>query len=152
MLRGASEIASFIRENYSGKVVEVGAGFMPEVALSLKKQMTVVATDRVVNEICGLFLEKDDIFSPSKKIYQGASLLYSIRPPLEVQFAMGCLAKELRSDILIRPLEDEIAELPGFSKRLVNMGQARFYIFELTPETRNCFFQDLGGQHHEEAG
>jgi uncharacterized UPF0146 family protein len=131
MLRGASEIAYFILKNYSGKVVEVGAGFVPEVALTISQHLKVVATDKENRSLKGLSVMDDDIFSPRKVIYEGASLLYSIRPPIEVQIAMGRLAAEIGADVLIRPLEDEIADLPGYARSLVNLGDARFYHFKL---------------------
>ena len=74
-------------------------------------------------------MEKDDIFSPRLELYRGASLLYSIRPPLEMQLAMGLLALKLGADVLVRPLMDEVTELQGFARRLVNSGEARFYLF-----------------------
>ena len=77
----------------------------------------------------GMRVEKDDVFAPRMELYQGASLLYSIRPPLELQIAMGDLAARVGADVLIRPLQDEVAELPGFARRLVNAGEARFYLF-----------------------
>jgi uncharacterized protein len=131
MLRGANEIADFILKNYSGKIIEVGTGFAPEVALILSQHLEVVATDIEKRIVKGLSIVGDNIFAPRKEIYLGASLLYSIRPPQEVQIAIGRLAKEIGADVLIRPLEDEIADLPGFSRRLVNLGDARFYHFEL---------------------
>lgn len=129
MLRGAAEMADFIQKNYSGKVVEVGVGHVPEVAMLLSCKMNVVATDKEMRQNGGLCIQKDDIFSPRKELYVGASLLYSIRPPIEVQLAMGRLAAEIGADILIRPLEDEIASLPGFYRKLINIGNARFYSF-----------------------
>jgi uncharacterized UPF0146 family protein len=129
MLRGAAEMADFILRNYSGKVVEVGVGFVPEVAMLLSRKIAVVATDKETRQLDGLCIAKDDIFSPQEELYEGASLLYSIRPPIEVQLAMGRLAAEIGADVLIRPLEDEIAKLPGFSRTLVNLGDARFYSF-----------------------
>jgi uncharacterized UPF0146 family protein len=89
----------------------------------------VVLTDREERLLGSLRIEKDDIFAPRMELYRGASLLYSIRPPLELQIAMGDVAALVGADILIRPLQDEVAELPGFSRRLVNAGEARFYLF-----------------------
>jgi uncharacterized protein len=130
MLRGACEIGDFILRNYSGKVVEIGTGFVPEVAMLLSQKITIVATDKEMRHLDGLYIRKDDIFSPQKELYEGASLLYSIRPPIEIQLAMGRLAVEIGADVLIRPLKDEIAELSGFSRTLVNLGDARFYLFK----------------------
>lgn len=130
MLRGAAEMVDFILRNYSGKVVEVGVGFVPEVAILLSRKITIVAIDKEMRQLDGLCIQKDDIFSPRKELYEGASLLYSIRPPIEVQLAMGKMGAEIGADVLVRPLEDEIAELSGFSRTLVNYGDAGFYLFK----------------------
>ena len=134
LLRGAKDLAQFIGKNYSGRVVEIGAGHVLEVALHLASLgRDVLITDREERYLGGIHIEKDDIFMPRLDLYQGASLIYSIRPPLELQLAMGILASRLGTDILIRPLNDEVAELPGFVRRLVNAGEARFYIFRPNP-------------------
>ena len=129
-LRGAEDLAEFIGQNYSGRIVEVGAGHVPAVALLLQDRgLEVVLTDKEERLLGSLRIEKDDIFAPRIELYQGASLLYSIRPPLELQIAMVDVATRVGADVLIRPLQDEVAELPGFSRRLVNAGEARFYLF-----------------------
>lgn len=137
LLRGTKELADFIIRNYSGRVVEVGAGHRVDVAVRLTRRsdLEVVITDREERSLGCLRMKKDDIFSPCLDIYQGASLLYSIRPPLELQIAMGTLARKLGADLLIRPLADEIAELPGFSRSLFNVGEARFYLFKPAPQS-----------------
>ena len=133
LLRGADDLAAFIAGNYSGSVVEVGVGYAAEVALGLRERgLDVLLTDKEERLLGGLLVEKDDIFSPRLELYQGASLLYSIRPPLEMQLAMGPLALELDVDVLVRPLMDEVAQLQGFTRRLVNSGEARFYLFSKT--------------------
>ncbi|MDD4446284.1 MAG: UPF0146 family protein [Methanothrix sp.] len=130
LLRGADDLAQFIAANYSGRVVEVGAGYAAEVALGLQARgLDVLRTDKEERLLGGLKVEKDDIFSPRLELYRGASLLYSIRPPLEMQLAMGVLASLIGADVLVRPLMDEVAQLPGFARRLVNSGEARFYLF-----------------------
>ena len=133
LLRGADDLAAFIARNYSGRVVEVGVGYATEVAQGLQARgLDVVLTDKEERLLGGLLVEKDDIFSPRLELYQGASLLYSIRPPLEIQLAMGLLALKLGADVLVRPLMDEVAQLQGFTRRLVNSGEARFYLFSKT--------------------
>jgi uncharacterized protein len=130
LLRGADDLAQFIAENYKGRVVEVGAGYFADVALGLQARgLDVVLTDKEERHLGGLWVEKDDIFSPRLELYRGASLLYSIRPPLEMQLAMGLLAAKIDADVLVRPLMDEVAQLQGFIRRLVNSGEARFYLF-----------------------
>ena len=128
-IRGAPELAEFILKNYSGKVVEVGAGFVNDVASRLMP-LDVISTDTKSYRIGGMRIEGDDIFYPRMEIYAGASLLYSIRPPLEMQLAMGMLAIKIGADVLIRPLGDEVADLPGFTRSLINIGEARFYVFK----------------------
>ena len=130
LLRGADDLAEFIAENYTGRVVEVGVGYFSDVAQGLQARgLDVVLTDKEERLLSGLRVEKDDIFSPRLELYRGASLLYSIRPPLELQLAMGLLAAKIGADVLVRPLMDEVAELPCFARRLVNRGEARFYLF-----------------------
>ena len=130
LLRGADDLAEFIAENYRGRVVEVGVGYFSDVAQGLQARgLDVVLTDKEERLLSGLRVEKDDIFSPRLELYRGASLLYSIRPPLELQLAMGLLAAKIGADVLVRPLMDEVAELPAFARRLVNRGEARFYLF-----------------------
>jgi uncharacterized protein len=131
-LRGAQELAGFISENYSGKIIEVGVGHVTDVALHLRP-LQVVATDTEERCFHGIKVEKDDIFSANKEIYIGSSLIYSLRPSPEVQLAIGELAREIGADVIIRPLEDEIVDIPGFTRRLVNLGQARFYLFKQHP-------------------
>jgi uncharacterized UPF0146 family protein len=130
-LRGAADLAEYIGRNYSVRVVEVGVGHVPDVALLLMQvpYLEVVVTDREERFLGGLRVEKDDIFSPRLDLYKGASLLYSLRPPLELQLAIGTIAERIGADVLIRPLQDEVAQLPGFARRLVNAGEARFYVF-----------------------
>jgi hypothetical protein len=91
--------------------------------------LEVILTDRVERILAGMRVEKDDIFAPQREIYQGAGLIYSIRPPLEMQLAMGELAAAVGADVIVRPLQDEIAQLAGFGRRLVNYREARFYLF-----------------------
>jgi uncharacterized UPF0146 family protein len=135
MLRGSADLAEYIAKNYRGRVAEVGAGYLLDVAIELKARgLEVVTTDREERDFGGMKIHKDDIFSPKIKLYQGACLIYSIRPPLELQLAMGTLAQQIGADLLIRPLQDEVAELPGFSRRLVNAGEAIFYLFSAAPE------------------
>ena len=131
-LLGADDLAEFIARDYSGRVVEVGAGYFADVALALMARgLEVTLTDKEERLLGSLRVMEDDIFSPHLELYLGASLVYSIRPPLEMQLAMGHLAAKIKADVLIRPLMDEIADLPGFARRLVNSGQARFYLFKM---------------------
>ncbi|HNU40497.1 MAG: hypothetical protein GX463_06655 [Methanothrix sp.] len=129
-MRGAEDLAGYIARNYRGRVVEVGVGYYSQVAGLLAAQgLQVTLTDREERLVAGLKVEKDDIFSPRLELYRGAGLIYSIRPPLEIQLAIGVVAAEIEANVLIRPLMEEVARLPGFSRRLVNWGRASFYLY-----------------------
>lgn len=125
-MRGAQELAEFILSHYRGKIIEIGIGHSGDVARLIPD---LIATDICPVNIDGVATVCDDIFNPTEELYRGASLLYSIRPPLEVQIAMGDLALRIGADVLIRPLEDEIADLEGFSRELICRGEARFYLY-----------------------
>ena len=140
-MRGAEDLAGYIARNYRGKVVEVGVGHYCQVAGLLAAQgLQVILTDREERLVAGLKVEKDDIFSPRLELYRGAGLIYSIRPPLEMQLAMGDLAAKVGADVLVRPLMDEVAQLPGFSRRLVNWREASFFLFirDSSNDRDNC--------------
>lgn len=128
-IRGGYDLARFILARYSGKVVEVGVGRAPDVALLLGPYLEVVPTDKEGRNLGGLAVVADDIFTPNLALYRGATLLYSIRPPLEMQPAVGRLARKIGADVIIRPLAEEVAQIPGFRRTLVNEGEARFYLF-----------------------
>ncbi len=126
----ARDLAEFIARFYSGRVVEVGVGYFPHVAQRLSEMgLKVILIDREERLLAGMRVKKDDIFAPRREIYQGADLIYSIRPPLEMQLALGELAAAVSADVIVRPLQDEIAQIAGFSRKLVNYREAMFYLF-----------------------
>ncbi len=107
-------LAEFIKRNYSGRIVEVGCGKRSRVAFILSRSLDVTATDILENEtvdecIVPLYT-KDDILAPDLKLYQNSQLLYSIRPPVEIQHGILHTARTVQADVLIKPLDDEIVE------------------------------------------
>lgn len=132
MIPDYEDIAEYILRNYRNKVVEVGVGSLPHVALLLRDKMDVVVTDVNEQKYTGVRFCRDDIFSPDMGIYKNASLIYSIRPPIDIQEAMARTAKEAGADLLIRPFGNEKADLRRFYKEytLVNYKKARFYLYK----------------------
>ncbi len=132
MIPDYEDIAEYILKNYTNKVVEVGVGSLPHVALLLKDKMDVVVTDVNEQKYTGVRFCRDDIFSPDMGIYRNASLIYSIRPPIDIQEAIAMAAKEAGADLLIRPFGNEKADLRRFYKEytLVNYKKARFYLYK----------------------
>lgn len=104
---------------------------MPHVALMLKDKLDVVVTDVNDRNYSGIRFCRDDIFAPDIEIYKNTSLLYSIRPPIDIQEAMAKTAKEVGADLLIRPFGNEKADLSRYFKNyaLVNHKKARFYLY-----------------------
>jgi hypothetical protein len=131
MIPDCKDIARYILENYTNKVVEIGVGSRPEVALALKEELDVVVTDMHEQEYAGVRFCRDDVFAPDMGIYRNATLLYSIRPPIDLQLAMAKIARDVGADLLIRPFGHEKADLKHFFKKteLVNFGRARFYLY-----------------------
>lgn len=113
----------WISKNYHGarKIVEIGVGSFPLVALSIKERLPnvdVVVTDtdeEKLNAIKGyhpelkLHVELDDIISPRLQVYSGSSLIYSLRTPPELVPYIVKVAKVVGADTLIRPLSGEEA-------------------------------------------
>ncbi len=131
MILDYQDIAEYIIKNYSNKVVEIGVGSLPQVAVLLKDKLDVVVTDVNEQEYLDIRFYKDDIFAPDIGIYKNASLIYSIRPPIDLQEAIAKTAREVGADLLIRPFGNEKADLSRYFKNcaLVNYKKARFYLY-----------------------
>jgi len=113
------DLVDFIVKNYrsAAKIVEVGVGSYPWVAKIVKNR--IPWTDVVVTDVCEEKLKEtkstcpklevacDDIGNPSSEIYDGANLIYSIRPPPELIFEIHKVALKAGCDVLIRPLSHE---------------------------------------------
>ncbi len=132
MISDYKDLAEYILKNYKDKVVEVGVGSRPEVALLLKDRMDVAVTDINGYGYTGIGFFIDDIFNPDMRIYKNATLIYSIRPPIDIQEAIAQIAKEVGADLLIRPFGNERADLRKIYKNyiLLNYKRSRFYLYK----------------------
>ena len=132
MIPDYEDLAEYILKNYRNKVVEVGVGSRPEVALILKDKLDIVVTDTNEQEYAGVRFCRDDIFAPDMGIYKNATLIYSIRPPIDIQAALAGVAKEVGADLLMRPFGNEKADLRRIYKNcaLLNYKKARFYLYK----------------------
>jgi len=118
-LSDTEDIADFIVKNYGSakKIVEVGVGAYPWVAKIVKECLSniiVVVTDvdgdklASVRDVCPeLVLASNNILKPQLKVYDGADLIYSLRPPTELVSEIFNLALRVGCDILIRPYSHE---------------------------------------------
>lgn len=132
MFRGHKDLADYITSFYKGKVIEVGIGKHPEVALLLKDHFEIIVTD--TSDLCmeEIRFIRDDIFDPDIHIYEGASLIYSIRPPVEIQHAIASISKRVGADLIIRPFASEKTDLDKYfsESKLINYGSAVFYLYK----------------------
>ncbi len=132
MISDYQDLAEYILRNYRNKVVEVGVGSRPQVALLLKDSMDVIVTDIDEQKYAGIRFCRNDIFNPDMNIYKNAALIYSIRPPTDIQEAIAKVAKHAGADLLIRPFGNEKADLEKVYKNhtLLNYRAARFYLYK----------------------
>ena len=109
------------------KVVEVGAGKFLEVANNLQKhsKMNIILTD-IKPSHEGII--QDDITHPNLTIYDGAHIIYSIRPPMELHQAIMNLAQNLGALLIIKPLTGDDINTKQ-KMRLVNYKKAVFYVY-----------------------
>jgi uncharacterized protein len=110
-------LVRYIKENYSSarKIVEVGVGHRIDIAMMVKlylPEAEVVVTDNDEKWVRGRKAPKvravaDDVRFPVLSVYDGAGLIYSLHPPLELVPSMIELAGKVSADLLIAPLKDE---------------------------------------------
>ncbi len=131
---GYEDIAGFIKTKYppGSRIIEVGIGGHPEVARLLQGDFQVVCTDVFEPGPAGLHYAKDDIFKPDVSIYKGASLIYSIRPPVDMQDSMAAIAQRVGADLLIRPFSSERTDLKRYFRnfKCINRGSAVFFLYD----------------------
>ncbi|HIP84735.1 MAG TPA: hypothetical protein EYH15_04535, partial [Methanothermococcus okinawensis] len=92
--------------------------------------VTVIDVKRDVIERArreGLNGQLDDIFNPKSKVYRYADLLYSIRPPRDLQYQLLKLSREYRVPLIVRPLS---GEFPVEGLKLINYRGEVLYLHE----------------------
>lgn len=127
-----NDFSQYILANYAhtDKIVEVGVGRFLDVALSLKKHLKgdIIMTDikPFPEKPADTEILQDDICHPDLKIYKGASLIYSIRPPEELHPSLIGIAEGVGSDLIIKPFSKDSINTPKKMK-LINYKKAVFY-------------------------
>jgi hypothetical protein len=121
------DFSEYIIANYkdASLIVEVGVGGFPLVALTLKEHLNM---DIIMTDIKPYHDEVvvDDITNPNLDIYSGATLIYSIRPPEELQNHIKKVAESVGADLIIKPLSTEFINSDA-SLKLINYKKAIFY-------------------------
>ena len=107
------------------KIVEIGIGkfFLVSNYLKTCKNIDLLMTDATPanNEII-----KDDITKPDLDLYENTEIIYSIRPPPELQPYLANLTDKTRAILIIRPLSNEDLNI-NKKMTLVNYKKAMFY-------------------------
>lgn len=125
--------SEYIIKHYSNsiKIVEVGVGKITEPGEILKKKLPHTTVNLVDLHPCNNTIIRDDITHPTDEIYENADLIYSIRPPEELQPDIIELAKKYNCDVIIKPLCTEEINFDLQPKlKLVNYKRMAFYIIK----------------------
>lgn len=109
------------------KIAEVAVGKFDKIAqmLSEKENITLIKTDIKPADATVI---KDDITNPDIELYKDVDLIYSIRPPSELQPYIIRLAQEIDAQLIIKPLTNEDLNTGRVKMKLKNFKKASFYI------------------------
>jgi uncharacterized UPF0146 family protein len=123
----------YVCEHYpeGADVVEVGIGRRDETARCLAEEgFDVTATDvRDLGTQDAVEFVCDDVTSPDLSVYDGASLVYSVRPPYEIHAKIDAVARSVGADTLLAPLADEGTPLESDDNfELVNRDGHAFFV------------------------
>ncbi|MBQ6813853.1 MAG: hypothetical protein IJP12_04355 [Methanobrevibacter sp.] len=116
------------RTNKKTKVVEIGVGKFQKISKHLKenKDIELLMTDiNPANED----IIKDDVFNPNMNIYHNADLIFSIRPPSELQEAIMKIRDRVDCNLIIKPLFNEDINIKTKKLKLKNYKRASFYAY-----------------------
>ena len=110
-------------------IAEIAVGKFDRIAdeLSKKDNITLIKTDISPKDSTVI---KDDITNPNLKLYENVDLIYSIRPPSELQPHLVNLALEIDSQLIIKPLTNEDLNTGKVKMKLKNFNRASFYILK----------------------
>ena len=119
-------ILSIVNDNQV-KIAEVGVGKFDMIAneLSQYENIDLIKTDILPKDSS---IIKDDITNPNLELYKDIDIIYSIRPPSELQPYLVNLALEINSQLIIKPLTNEDLNTGRVKMKLKNFKKASFYV------------------------
>lgn len=122
----AEYILSIVDDN-PVKIAEIGVGKFGKIAneLSNHENITLIKTDIRPKDATVI---KDDITNPNLELYEDIDIIYSIRPPSELQPHLVRLALKIDSQLIIKPLTNEDLNTGRAKMKLKNFKKASFYI------------------------
>lgn len=109
------------------KIAEIGVGNFDRISntLSQKDNVTLIKTDIIPKDSSVI---KDDITNPNLELYKDVDIIYSIRPPSELQPHIINLTEKIGSQLIIKPLTNEDLNTGKVKMKLKNYKKASFYI------------------------
>jgi len=135
------DFAKFVSENYpnTSKIVEVGVGHRINVAADLKKRLPnteLIVTDKDESWIRAhrtrnIRMVVDDAASPILAVYEGAGLIYSLHPPMELVESLVAISRKVGADLFVLPVMDEQeALLEGGWKKVTRLGRTLGWLLQ----------------------
>ena len=111
------------------KIAEVAVGKFDKIAdeLSCRDNITLIKTDIQPKDSTVI---KDDLTNPDFKLYEDVDIIYSIRPPSELQPYIVKLALKIDSQLIIKPLTNVDLNTSNVKMKLKNFKKASFYILK----------------------
>lgn len=109
------------------KIVEIGVGKFDGVYQYLKRNenIHIIKTDILPNDNEVIV---DDVTNPNMELYKDADIIYSIRPPSELQPHIIKLSQKVNAHLIIKPLFNEDLNTGHNKMKLKNYKKASFYI------------------------
>ena len=109
------------------KIAEIAVGRFPQIAdeLSGYDNITVIKTDILPADDTVI---RDDVTNPDLSLYRDMDIIYSIRPPSELQPHIADLAVKVGSQLIIKPLTNEDLNTGRVKMKLKNYNRASFYV------------------------
>ena len=126
MWQSFAEYISSLCEKNPTKICEIGVGKFTQVFDYLNKQdnVEIIKTDISPNDSSVI---KDDVTKPDLKLYKNLDIIYSIRPPSELQPHIIDLALKANTKLIIKPLFNEDINSKNVKLTLKNYNKASFY-------------------------
>ena len=111
------------------RIVEIGAGKFQTISKNLSENENI---DIVMTDIdpADENIIRDDVFNPNMNIYKDADILFSIRPPAELQEAIMKIRDNANATLIIKPLFNEDLNMKTKKMKLKNYNRASLYIYE----------------------
>ncbi|MCQ2977036.1 MAG: hypothetical protein MJ232_03375 [archaeon] len=110
------------------KIVEIGVGKFQGISNYLKDKDNIELIMVDINPANENIIQ-DDIFTPNLNIYKDTDILFSIRPPFEIQEPIMNLRDKLDCLLIIKPLFNEDLNIKNKKMKLKNYGRASFFIY-----------------------